>query len=122
MRLPSILFVRSALSSFAIEHTGIEPFPRQFELSAKDQSHFGAIRGRLTGVLPKTGHFVLHIPARATLDLDRKQLKEVQDALVDWVASRAPDLQSDRHARRHTNLEHAAVDLVPFPCASTNDR
>jgi hypothetical protein len=54
---------------FAIEHTGIEPFEQHLKLEAKAKAHFEPIQKRLAEVLPRTEHFVSHVPAKAMLEL-----------------------------------------------------
>jgi hypothetical protein len=54
---------------FAFEHTSIKPFEQHMELEVKAPAHFRPIQERLTGLLPTDGHFVLQVPAKATLRL-----------------------------------------------------
>jgi hypothetical protein len=99
---------------FAFEHTGIEPFEQHIELEAKAQAHFQPIQERLRGGLPANEHFVLQVPATATLKLRPREIRQMQDALVEWVRETAPTLPAVRRSSFATPLRYANVAGVPF--------
>ena len=99
---------------FAFEHTSIEPFEQHVELEAKAPSHFRPIQDRLTGFLPAHEHFVLQIPAKATLSLRPREIRQMQDALVDWIKETAPTLPIVRIPGFVMPLRYSNVPGVPF--------
>ncbi len=102
---------------FAFEHTGIEPFERLTELKAKSHIHFKPIKDSLVGRLPKTEHFVLHVPAKATLELKGKNLVDVQDAIVAWIENVAPTLPIARFDNYVIDTSYLSIPNVPFDVA-----
>jgi hypothetical protein len=99
---------------FAVEHTGIEPFEQHIELEAKAQAHFQPIQERLRGHLPAGEHFVLQVPATATLKLKPREIRQMQDALVEWVKKTAPTLPVVRLRSFVTPLQYVSLTGVPF--------
>jgi hypothetical protein len=86
-------------------------------LEAKEAVHFKPIRDRLAGRLPPTEHFVLHVPVKATLGLKRRELQRVQDAIVAWVESVAPDLPIARLDRYVIDTRYSSIPRVSFEVA-----
>ena len=99
---------------FAFEHTSIEPFEQHMELEVKAPAHFWPIQERLTGLLPADEHFVLEVPAKATLHLRPRETRQVQDALVDWIKATAPTLPVVRLPGFAIPLTYSKVPGVPF--------
>lgn len=104
-------------SIFAFEHTGIEPFEGHLELEAKAKSHFEPLQTRLLGRLPPNEHFVLHIPAAATLPFKLRELRSIHDALTAWIESTAPALPVARLDRYIIQTKYATLPGVPFEVA-----
>jgi hypothetical protein len=50
----------------AIEHTGIEPFCNQIELSVHSKAFFDPVRDALSEILPKMETYELLVPVDAT--------------------------------------------------------
>ncbi len=111
---PVELTCRIGSHLFALEHTRIEPFERHFELEAKARRHFKPIQDRVAGLLPASEHFELQVPAKATLDLNRRDLKQVQDVIVDWVVATAPTLPVAPPGRYVTPIRYITLPSVPF--------
>jgi hypothetical protein len=99
---------------FAFEHTAIEPFEQLFKLEQKAPAHFQPIQERLINALPDTEHFVLQVPAMATLGLRPREIERLQDALVDWIKETAPSLPVVRLPSFAIPLRYQAVPGVPF--------
>jgi hypothetical protein len=103
---------------FAFEHTRIEPFERQIELEAKAKAHLKPIRDCLADLLPPGDHFELWLPARAMLDLRGRELRRVQDAIVNWAATAAPEaptLPIRNRGREGRTVAYLTPPGVGFP-------
>jgi hypothetical protein len=99
---------------FAFEHTGIEPFEQHTELQAKAQTHFRPIQDLLVDVLPADGHFELSVPIRATLHLRPRELRQMQDAVIEWVKQTAPTLPIPRGGRQISQVRFTPLPNTPF--------
>lgn len=104
-------------TTFALEHTGIEPFDGLMDLDGRDATHFKPIRDRLALLLPQTEHFVIHLQAKAALGLRRRQLAKLQDRIVEWAVDLAPTLPIARLDAYWTDTAYPPVPGIPFPIA-----
>jgi hypothetical protein len=99
---------------FAIEHTGIEPFHGHVQLQNQAATHFDPIRAMLKGKLPPNETFELMIPAKATQDIRKRNLPDVQAKLAAWVEATAPTLPLAPFCRYDTSQRNVRPPGVPF--------
>jgi hypothetical protein len=100
---------------YALEHTGIEPFTGQIEGGEHSRRLFGGMPERLSGFLPAEDSVELHVPAGATTGLRRKQVAQIQDALVAWVREMVPHLPTAPYGSYMSPIREVTVPGVPFP-------
>ena len=81
---------------FAIEHTGIEPFPGHMQLEAEAGVHFRPIEARVASRLPPHEHFELHMPVKATQGLKGSALRRVHEIIATRKARVLPILSAAR--------------------------
>ena len=101
----------------AFEHTVIEPFELHFKIDAKAGIHFDRIRLKVEPLLPKTEHFVLHLPVKAMLPFKGRELTEVQDVISAWIAEIAPTLPGARLDRYVIDTRYQKIPELPFEVA-----
>lgn len=75
---------------FAIEHTGIEPFPGHLKSMADSDKLFSPIQKRLIGKLPCTEFFQLCVPS--SVNIRNSHIITIQDKLANWIEKVAPTL------------------------------
>jgi len=99
-------------SEIVLEHTLIESYSEQITDSKRVANLLGPLRIKLTGQLPKPGHYELLIDAGAVKGA--KDTKNIQTALIKWIKEKAPLLQvgSPNVAPAHYIREKPAG--VPF--------
>jgi hypothetical protein len=97
---------------FAIEHTGIEPFPGQIESSVYSHKLFSPIIERVAGKLPNTEFFKLCVPSKIDT-LKPSQIASIQEILVNWIEEIAPTLPISDY-RIATPIEEVREPEVPF--------
>jgi hypothetical protein len=100
---------------FAIEHTGIEPFPGHMQLEAETGVHFRPIEAMVAGRLPPNAHFELHMPVKATQGLKRIALRRVHETIASWITATAPTLPIARFGRYVTPIRWVTLPGVRFP-------
>ncbi len=74
-----------------LEHTLIESYPEQISDSKRVDKLLGPLRTKLTGQLPKPGHYELSIDVGAVKGA--KDTKNIQTALIKWIKEKAPILR-----------------------------
>lgn len=99
--------------TYALEHTGIEPFEHYVRLKAEYNFHFKPICDRLSGCLPPQV-FQLHVPAKAMQGLNRRETGIIQDSIVAWVKDVACSLPIKRYSD-YANAQPTQLPRVPFP-------
>lgn len=99
---------------YAFEHTGVEPFHKHIELERKAKLHFGPIIEGVVGRLPTDTHFKLHVPIKATLDLDRRELALVQKTLIEWIVANAASQPTARLDGYIHDIRYKRIEGVPF--------
>ena len=99
---------------FALEHTGIEPFPGHTQLQATAPSVIHPIIASVAGRLPAADDFELHLPLGAFAGLGRHGLAEVQQLIAAWVIRTAPTLEAAPIGRYNPNVPPSAIPGVPF--------
>ena len=100
--------------TYALEHTGIEPFAGHIHLSAQAGTHVDPIVKSVTHRLPTADHYELHLPAGALRPFRGKALQNVQRALADFVIAIAPTLPLAQPGRYVTPVAKHIVPDVPF--------
>jgi hypothetical protein len=83
---------------YAMEHTGIEPFPDFMRLNGESPRLTDRVIERASARLPKDEIFELHIPVGAFFGRKRHELLTIQDALVNFVVSSATTIPIRRYA------------------------
>ena len=99
---------------YALEHTGIEPFEDHMRLDAEAKRHFDPVKAALTGVIARD-IIEIHVPAKAMLNRNKNEVALVQTALVNWVRSEAPVLQTRRYDDYIGDVTWKSIPAVPFP-------
>jgi hypothetical protein len=100
--------------TLAIEHTGIEPFSNQIEMSVHSKAFFDPVRDDLSGILPRTETYELLVPADATRGLKRHEIPLIQKALVNWIMGVAPTLPISPLGHYQGNQNKVRPPGVPF--------
>jgi hypothetical protein len=77
---------------FAMEHTGIEPFKGHVQMNAKADRLFTPIVDALNNALGTAAAFELMIPANALQGRKTREVRRIQQALIDWVKATAPSM------------------------------
>lgn len=76
---------------------------------------FGGVVARFGKRLPRTEHWVLHVPFDATAGLTPSQFRSVPERLGEWVARRAENLPLVQYGDRYGNPPPGdRVDGIPF--------
>jgi len=114
-RSPVELVCRIGQQLFAFEHTGIEPFEGHMQMEAEAKLHVEPIRVALIGALPSAEVFELNIPAKAFQGRKKREVRQIQEAIVDWVKRTAPALPIKRYADYIGDVKPIAPTGVPFP-------
>jgi hypothetical protein len=99
---------------YAVEHTGIEPFGGLLQLNNQADEHFGPIIEAISGVVPDDEVYELVIPARALHQKRRREVRQVQRALIAWIKETAPTLPKRRYAHYPKPAWTFTVQQVPF--------
>jgi hypothetical protein len=99
---------------FALEHTGIEPFPGHMQMEAEAHRLFHPIETALSGRLPPHDTFELSIPLNALQGLKKKELAQIHAALVAWVEATAPTVPIAPYARYLPSIQKVRPHGVPF--------
>lgn len=101
--------VRLGGDRYALEHTRIDPFDDAITIGIKFSAFVKPIADHLSGVLPGPACHTLVLPQDLELGgKSRKQIANIQKALIDWISSEAPRLH-----------EQAATSGLLQPRAST---
>ena len=99
---------------FAFEHTGIEPFPDQIRMSIDNEALVTPILQRF-GHRPDKEFWQFLFPNEATVDLKRRNIPDIQAALIAWIDANADQVPvvwyGDRFANRPLGVE---IREVPF--------
>lgn len=98
---------------FALEHTGIEPFPGRMEMANRAPHLYAPIAEALKDALGTDVMYELYIPVNAFQNLKRLDIRNTQNALIDWVKTTAPAMPK-RSDHRGTFVGPVSVSEVPF--------
>lgn len=101
-------------TTYAIEHTGIEPFAGHIHMSAQAGTHVQPIIDAVTGRLPAGDHYELQMPAGALRELRGTALRAVQQAIAEFVVATAPTLPLALPGRYVTPIVRHSLPGVPF--------
>lgn len=100
---------------YAIEHTGIEPFPDFMRMNGDSSRLFDPItQGAASAIMPDEV-IELHMPLGALLDIGQKELKRRQAALVDFIIHTAPQVPLRSYADYVGDIKPSTLPGVPFP-------
>ncbi|MFZ3351215.1 MAG: hypothetical protein WA268_10160 [Xanthobacteraceae bacterium] len=101
---------------FALEHTGIEPFAGHVQMDAEAARLFQPISDGLRNALGTEAVFELMIPANALGGRKMREVRRIQQALIDWVKTTAPTVPPALYGEyRKTGTGAVAAPGVPFP-------
>ncbi len=100
---------------FALEHTGIEPFDGHMKMEAKEDRHFGPIKDSIMKVIPSAEVWELSVPAKAFQERKKREVEQIQTALIDWITQTAPALPRRPYADYKAGAVKAIPLGVPFP-------
>jgi hypothetical protein len=102
------------LRTYALEHTGIEPFPDFVRLNNEAPRLLEPIKSALAGALPADDVFELHMPVFALRGHNKKGLRLIQDALVTHIIANAPTLKTRSYADYIGDITAVMPPGVPF--------
>lgn len=98
---------------YALEHTGIEPFDEHMRLTAESPHHFDPIKSALTDILKKD-ILEIHVPAKAMQKRSKAEIVQIQNALIDWIRRKVPELRTRSYADHIGDIPWETVPNVPF--------
>lgn len=87
------LIARDRVGEFAVEHTGLDSFPRQRDEGAWLQQALAPLEAELSGTLGAAGTFRLVVPHGALRGMPRRARALVVGRVRDWISTTAPALQ-----------------------------
>lgn len=87
------LIARDRVGEFAVEHTGLDSFPRQRGEGAWLQQELAPLEAELSGSLGVAGTFRLVVPNGALRGMPRGARALVLGLVRDWISRTAPTLQ-----------------------------
>jgi hypothetical protein len=105
--------VGSAL--YAIEHTGIEPFENLIKLNQEAKRVFGPIEAAVSAVVPDGEVWHLSLPALGLQGRSGHEVRQAQEALIDFIKNTAPTLQLRPYADYRKGPPPVNITNVPFP-------
>lgn len=100
---------------FALEHTGIEPFPHHIKLHAQVSALMKPVEAHLLTTLPSSQTFDLGIPVDAAQGLKPRDIPGIRKRIIDWVETTAPTLSAQRMEGMVESLHNVSVEGIPFP-------
>ncbi len=87
--------VRLGSDRYVLEHTRIDPFEDAVRIGIKFSEFVTLIENRLSGVLPGPAFHTLSLPQDLELGgKSRKQIADIQEALIGWISDEAPRLHN----------------------------
>jgi hypothetical protein len=101
-------------SLYAMEHTGIEPFPDFMRMNRDSRRLLEPIERGVSAALAPKEILELHIPVGALTALSNKELRRIQDALVRYVIMAAPRVPVRSYADYIGDLNPVTPPGVPF--------
>jgi hypothetical protein len=105
--------VGSAL--YAFEHTGIEPFEGLIQLNQEAERVFGPIEAAVSAVVPNGEVWDLSLPALGLQGRSGREVRQTQEALIDFIKNTAPTLQLRPYADYRNGPPPVKITNVPFP-------
>ena len=99
----------------AFEHTSIQAFENQVELSIHAAAFFKPIERTISSVLPHSEKYMLYVPVTATQELKGltpRKKEQTRGVIIDWVRKLAPTLPVSPCFGK---LNWQSVPGVPFP-------
>ncbi|MBU6444760.1 MAG: hypothetical protein KGR48_12725 [Alphaproteobacteria bacterium] len=101
--------------AYAMEHTGIEPFPGHVELTARIIRDLVPIQDMIAQQLKPSEHIYVEVPEAGLRSLKKADVRAFQDCLVRWVVERIPSEPTTKMGRYPTPYEPHVVPGVSFP-------
>ena len=101
--------------TYALEHTGIEPFAGHVEMSRQASWRFAPIEQLVAGRLPSQSTYELGIPIGALTAFKGKALAAAQEAIAAHVIHKAPSVPIAPYGRYLRQVRSTTPAGVPFP-------
>jgi len=76
-------------SQWAFETTSIQAFEDEIKLNIHTADLIKPIIEALSSVLPHSEQYILYVPIQAPQGLNNKEIKEAQNAIIDWIRAHA---------------------------------
>lgn len=102
-------------SLYAMEHTGIEPFPDFMRMNRDSQRLFDPIKRGVSSALSPNEILEVHIPLGALTGLTNKELRRIQDTLVHHIIRTTPGVPVRSYADYIGDLRPVTPPGVSFP-------
>jgi hypothetical protein len=100
--------------TYAIEHTGIEPFAGHMRANAEAARLIQPIVAGVDGHLPPEDDFELQLPVRAMEALRSRNVSTVQDHIIKWVVATAQGLRKPTSGRKDVTPWTSDAAGIPF--------
>ncbi len=100
---------------YALEHTGIEPFEGLVKLNNEAERVFGPIEAAISTVVPDGEIWELGLPALGLQGRPGREVRQAQEALIEYIKNAAPTLQMRLYADYRKAPPPVNVANVPFP-------
>jgi hypothetical protein len=100
---------------YALEHTGIEPFPNFMRMNRDSQRLFEPIIRGVSPTLSPNEILELQLPVGALTSRNNRELKQIQNALVRHVIVTAPGVPVRSYADYIGDIKPVTPRDVPFP-------
>jgi hypothetical protein len=109
------LTFEAGFTLYAVEHTGIEPFPEFMRMSGDSKRLFEPIEKAASAALPRNEVVQIDIPVGALFNKSKKTLRSIQDALVSFIVATVPKMPLRRYADYIGDIGAVTPAGVPFP-------
>lgn len=100
---------------YALEHTGIEPFEGLVQLNQEAERVFGPIEASVSAVVPDGEVWGLSLPALGLQGSSSREVRQAQEALIDFIQNTAPTLPLRPYAGWRKDPPPVNITNVPFP-------
>ena len=109
--------VRLGSDRYVLEHTRIDPFEDAVIIGIKFSEFVALIKERFSGILPGPAYYSLVLPQDLELGgKSRKQIADIQEALINWISNVAPHLCGQATTSGHASKTGEFPGLLPY-CA-----
>jgi hypothetical protein len=99
---------------YALEHSGIEPFEGLVQLNNEAARLFGPIEAAINPLVPDGEVWELSLPVMGLHGKSGREVRQAQDALIDYIKNTAPTLPKRPYADYRKAPPPVNVNNVPF--------